>query len=163
MTQPLPLLCAAHCDTSTSLIQGNFKPYCHVSLLSTCADMLFLSIRTKLRNCGWLQNAHRRVPTTPRPPSPRWARRTEMGFLPASQPVLLCRYRVPPTCTWLTVCPRTNQGGLCNIWPPTCTSSALSLCKWGAAPISSTHPPNHGLGHGMGVLVYQKSSVFNRY
>lgn len=68
MTQPLPLLNTGQCDTSMSLIQGDFKLYCHVCLLYTYADMLFLSYKTKLQNCGRLQNALEwRVPTMPHP------------------------------------------------------------------------------------------------
>ena len=77
-TTTASLCVAGHSDTSLGLMEGNFQVlpsrfcffFCFFFLLSTCADMLFLSYGTKLRNCGRLQNAlERRVPTVPHPPS----------------------------------------------------------------------------------------------
>lgn len=93
--------CTAYCDRSMILIQGNFKPYCHVSVLSAFADMLFMSITAKLWNCVWLQNAlERRVPITVRP--------VNRDDAPTSQTGL--SLHAPITCdAWLTVHPRKKR------------------------------------------------------
>lgn len=134
MTQPASFCAAVSVIwawASSRVISSLIVTFC---LPSTCADMLFLSC--KLRNCGRLQNAlERRVPTI--------AERS-LRFLPARQFVS----SVLPCATNLAEhdCPQNKPRGvsLCNGRPPTCTSSALSLCKWSAAPISPchTHPPS---------------------
>lgn len=130
--------CTAYCDRSMILIQGNLKPYCHVSVLSAFADMLFMSITAKLWNCIWLQNAlERRVPITLRP--------VNRDDAPTSQTGL--SLHAPITCdAWLTVHPRKKRHvcvrGVFSCLITNMHKLFLSLCNWGAAPISSTHPPS---------------------
>ena len=135
------------------------SPYRHVSLPSTHADMLFQSFKIKLRNCGRLQRAlRRRVPTMPHPPSLAEPSERRWGSCQPDSSSVLSSH-VPST--WLNMTnspsiPEQTQGGLlCNGRPPTCTSSALSLCKWGATPISTAHPPpKTNTSHRVDVLVY---------
>lgn len=151
MTQPLPLLCAGQCDTSMSLIQGNFKPYCHVlSAVHLCWHVVSIPQNqiTKLQNA-----LRRRVPTMPHPPSlaepgeQRWG-----SCQPDSSSVLSSH--VPPTWLNMTNSPSQNKprGVSCATADPLHAQAPLCPCANGAQhPSRPTAPiplqkqtPNHG-------------------
>lgn len=175
MSQPLPLLCAGQCDTSMSLIEGLFQAslsrlVCR-PLVLTCR---FCPHKSKLRNCGRLQNAlRRRVPTMPHPPLPRLnpMNRDEGSCQPDSSSAPSSH--VPPT--WLNMTNSASQnkpkrGSLVQRRPPTCASLALCWWKWSAAPISArrTHPPQKTNTSSrplcrLDVSEHKRSCVFNWY